>query len=83
MTQTGWQRSQSDPLPAEVTKLFGRRHEVVQVRRLLSASRLVTLTGVGGSGKTRLALRVAHQLRRAFNDGVWLVDLAPLTLWPG
>jgi predicted ATPase/DNA-binding CsgD family transcriptional regulator len=66
-------------LPAELTSFVGRRHEVADVKRLLSASRLVTLTGVGGVGKTRLALRVAADLRRAFADGVWLVDLAALT----
>ncbi|MES4908413.1 MULTISPECIES: LuxR C-terminal-related transcriptional regulator [unclassified Streptomyces] len=57
---------------------MGRRHETAEVKRLLSASRLVTLTGVGGVGKTRLALRVAEDARRAFPDGVWLVELASL-----
>src|SRR3979490_778728 len=65
-------------LPAEVTSFVGRRHEVAEVKRLLSASRMVTLTGVGGVGKTRLASRVAVALRRAFPDGVWLVELAEL-----
>lgn len=65
-------------LPAEVTSFVGRRHETAEVKRLLSASRLVTLTGVGGVGKTRLALRVAEDARRAFPDGVWLVELAAL-----
>ncbi|WP_433182851.1 ATP-binding protein [Actinoallomurus sp. CA-150999] len=65
-------------LPAEVTSFVGRRHEVAEVKRLLSASRLVTLTGVGGVGKTRLAGRVGAMLRRAFPDGVWLVELADL-----
>ncbi|MEU0844659.1 LuxR C-terminal-related transcriptional regulator [Streptomyces sp. NPDC005962] len=69
--QTGW-------LPAEVTTFVGRRHEAAEARRMLSASRLVTLTGVGGVGKTRLALRVAEEARRAFSDGVWLVELAAL-----
>jgi predicted ATPase/DNA-binding CsgD family transcriptional regulator len=66
-------------LPAEITEFVGRRREVVEVKRLLTESRLVTLTGVGGCGKTRLALRVAAELRRTFTDGVWLVDLAPVT----
>jgi non-specific serine/threonine protein kinase len=61
-----------------VTNFVGRRHEVAQIKRLLSGARLVTLTGVGGAGKTRLALRVAAESRRLFRDGVWLVDLAPL-----
>jgi len=65
-------------LPAELTSFVGRRREVAEVRRLLSMSRLVTLTGVGGVGKTRLALRAASEFRRAF-DGIWLVDLAGLT----
>ncbi|MBC6460764.1 ATP-binding protein [Actinomadura sp. HBU206391] len=65
-------------LPAEVTSFVGRRHETAAVKRLLSASRLVTLTGVGGVGKTRLAYRVAAELARAFPDGVWLAELAEL-----
>nr|WP_240778043.1 LuxR C-terminal-related transcriptional regulator [Nonomuraea basaltis] len=65
-------------LPAEVTSFVGRRHEVAEVRHLLSISRAVTLTGVGGVGKTRLALRVGHEVRRAFRDGVWLVELDAL-----
>ncbi len=65
-------------LPAELTSFVGRRGEVAEVRRLLSGSRLVTLTGVGGVGKTRLALRAGAGLRRAFRDGVWLVQLDQL-----
>ena len=67
-----------DNLPADLTSFVGRRSEAHAVRQLLSADRLVTLTGVGGVGKTRLALRVAHDLRRAFPDGVCLVELASL-----
>jgi predicted ATPase/DNA-binding CsgD family transcriptional regulator len=62
-------------LPAELTSFVGRRGELAEVRRLLAGSRLVTLTGAGGVGKTRLALRAAAGLRRAFRDGVWLVQL--------
>ena len=65
-------------LPAELTSFVGRRGEVAEVRRLLGESRLVTLTGVGGVGKTRLALRAAAGLARAFGDGVWLVQLDQL-----
>src|SRR3954463_6396594 len=64
--------------PAEVTSFVGRRHEVAEVKRLLSGAHVVTLTGVGGVGKTRLGLRVAADVRRAFRDGVWLVELAAL-----
>jgi predicted ATPase/DNA-binding CsgD family transcriptional regulator len=65
-------------LPAELNTFVGRRHEIAEVKRLLSEGRLVTLFGVGGVGKSRLALRVAFDLRRAFPDGVWLVELAAL-----
>src|SRR3954454_7057151 len=71
-------RPQVQRLPSEVTSFVGRRHEVAEVKRLLSGARVVTLTGVGGGGKTRLALRVAVDVRRAFRDGVWLVELAAL-----
>jgi predicted ATPase/DNA-binding NarL/FixJ family response regulator len=65
-------------LPAPLTSFVGRQRELTEVRRLLHTARLVTLTGVGGVGKTRLALRVAALSRDAFPDGVWLVDLAPV-----
>jgi predicted ATPase/DNA-binding NarL/FixJ family response regulator len=65
-------------LPSDLTSFVGRRRELAEVRRLLGESRLVTLTGIGGVGKTRLALRAAAELDRRFPDGVWLVDLAPL-----
>jgi hypothetical protein len=70
-----WQRRGGGNLPAELTSFVGRRGEVAEVRRLLADSRLVTLTGVGGVGKTRLALRAAAGLARAFRDGVWLVGV--------
>ena len=66
-------------LAVAVTSFVGRRREIGQVRARLSASRLVTLTGVGGVGKTRLAVEAATEARRAFPDGVWFVDLAALT----
>ncbi|OYD61365.1 protein kinase domain-containing protein [Rhodococcus sp. OK302] len=65
-------------LPLELTSFVGRRTELTEVKNLLSASRLVTLTGVGGVGKTRLALRVAANAQRDFADGVWLVELGEL-----
>jgi predicted ATPase/DNA-binding NarL/FixJ family response regulator len=65
-------------LPAEVTTFIGRRWDLRRIRVLMTESRLVTLTGFGGIGKTRLALRVADELRRAFRDGVYLVQLGAL-----
>ncbi|WP_105968130.1 LuxR C-terminal-related transcriptional regulator [Streptomyces geranii] len=69
-------------LPEAFTEFVGRRSEVDDVRRLLETQRLVTLTGVGGIGKTRLALVVASSLREVFPDGVWLVDLAAARVPP-
>jgi predicted ATPase/DNA-binding CsgD family transcriptional regulator len=66
------------PLPSEVSSFVGREDELSEVVRLLHAHRLVTLTGVGGSGKTRLALAVAGELDQIFADGVWVVELAPI-----
>ncbi|ALU73407.1 protein kinase (plasmid) [Rhodococcus erythropolis R138] len=62
-------------LPLELTSFVGRRTEVSEAKTLLSISRLLTLTGVGGVGKTRLALKVASTVRKDFPDGVWLVEL--------
>ncbi|MFD5397723.1 ATP-binding protein [Streptomyces sp. NPDC127097] len=63
---------------AELTSFVGRRREVDGARQLLTRTRLLTLTGAGGIGKTRLALRVASEVRRSYPGGVWVVDLAPL-----
>ncbi|HEX8631719.1 MAG TPA: LuxR C-terminal-related transcriptional regulator [Catenuloplanes sp.] len=71
-------RVSSGNLPAEATSFVGRRRELGEVRRLLVDARLATLTGVGGTGKTRLARRAAADLRRAFTDGAWFVDLTDL-----
>ncbi|MHC3474439.1 ATP-binding protein [Streptomyces sp. 7R007] len=65
-------------LSAELTTLVGRRAETARIVRLLSRARLVTLTGVGGVGKTRLALRAARDTARDFPDGVHIVELADL-----
>ncbi|MEU6645540.1 LuxR C-terminal-related transcriptional regulator [Saccharomonospora sp. NPDC046836] len=66
-------------IPTELTSFVGRRQQLAIVKRALSGARLVTLTGVGGVGKTRLALRIAHERRRAFPDGCWFVELSGLT----
>ena len=65
-------------LPVELTSFVGRRRELTEVKRLLSEFRIVTLTGTGGTGKTRLAVRIAADLRRAFPAGVWFIDLGEL-----
>ncbi|WP_155056895.1 ATP-binding protein [Streptomyces blattellae] len=70
--------SRTGNLPEAFTTFVGRRHDIAEVRRLLGTARLLTLTGVGGVGKTRLALEVAATARKAFPDGTWLVDLAPV-----
>ena len=66
-------------LPAEVSSLVGRGPEIAAVLERLRTARVVTLTGPGGCGKTRLALRVAALAEAGFGDGARLVELAPLT----
>src|SRR5260370_123929 len=63
-------------LPAEATSFIGRRRELADLRKQLSAARLVSLVGPGGVGKTRLAVRIATDLARGFPGGAWLVELA-------
>ncbi|MFE5474088.1 protein kinase [Nocardia sp. NPDC056541] len=65
-------------LPLELSSFVGRRSQVTEVRNLLAGSRLVTLTGIGGVGKSRLALRVAHKATGDFTDGGWFVELGDL-----
>ena len=74
-----WQVAARSNLPAELTSFIGREHEVSAVCQRVLDHRLVTLTGAGGVGKTRLALRAARELLAYFPDGIWWVDLAPLT----
>src|SRR6266576_3575493 len=66
-------------LPYQLTSFVGREQEIARLKELVATNRLVTLTGTGGAGKTRLAIEVASQLVDAFPDGVWLVDLAALS----
>lgn len=65
-------------LPAELTSFVGRGPQLAELRRLMHRSRLITLTGPGGAGKSRLALRLAGEVLDRYPDGVWLVDLAAL-----
>src|SRR5690348_16161664 len=65
-------------LPLQLTSFSGRESEIAQARSLLATNRLVTLTGAGGVGKTRLALELASRLASEYSDGVRLVEFAAL-----
>ncbi len=69
----------SSRLPVQLTSFVGRDTQLTQLRASLAENRLLTLTGAGGAGKTRLAIQLAAQLTGKFGDGVWYVDLAPIT----
>jgi predicted ATPase len=66
-------------LPYQLTSFIGREQEIAQLKELVRAHRLVTLTGASGAGKTRLAIEVARRLTDVFPDGVWLAELAALS----
>lgn len=65
-------------LPEPLTSFVGRERELVELKRLLGKSRLLTLSGAGGIGKTRLALQLAAEVQDAYRDGLWFIDFAPL-----
>ncbi|MBI1743116.1 hypothetical protein HYR54_08630 [Candidatus Acetothermia bacterium] len=69
-------------LPAQTTRFIGREADIEEVSQLLEKSRLVTLTGIGGTGKTRLSLQVAADCIEQYADGVWFVELAPVSQPP-
>jgi predicted ATPase/class 3 adenylate cyclase/DNA-binding XRE family transcriptional regulator len=66
-------------LPVQLTSFIGRENEQAEIKKLIATGRLVTLTGVGGIGKTRLSIQVASALLNDFFQGIWLVELAPLS----
>ena len=66
-------------LSAQLTSFIGREKEMDEIKKLVAANRIVTLTGSGGAGKTRLSLQVGAQCLNQFSDGVWLAELAPVT----
>lgn len=70
-------------LPVQLTRFIGRDEELAEVAKLLRARRLLTLTGAGGTGKTRLALQVAAEVAPEFPDGVFFVPLASYLKHPG
>jgi predicted ATPase/class 3 adenylate cyclase/DNA-binding CsgD family transcriptional regulator len=69
----------AENLPVQLSSFIGRKAEIRAIREALADNRLVTLTGPGGAGKTRLAVQVAADIATEFADGVWYVDLAPIT----
>jgi len=69
----------SEGLPLQLTSFVGRTAQIAELSRIVTENRLVTLTGAGGSGKTRLAIQVASQIAAQFRDGAHYVDLAPIT----
>src|SRR5262249_5499615 len=71
--------SSAHNLPLQVNRFVGREREMTAIGALLMTTRLLTLTGAGGSGKTRLALQIATDLLGEFADGVWWVELAALS----
>ncbi|GAA0820259.1 ATP-binding protein [Streptosporangium amethystogenes subsp. fukuiense] len=75
-TPAGWRRDGN--LPNELTSFVGRTRLLTTLRQRLGEHRLVTVTGIGGVGKSRTALRIAHLMRSQFKDGVWFADLARL-----
>ncbi|MBF8187425.1 ATPase [Nonomuraea sp. K274] len=75
-TPTGWRREGN--LPAELTSFVGRTRLLANLKRHLNESRLVTVTGIGGVGKSRTVLRLAHQVQAHYPDGVWFADLGRL-----
>ena len=66
-------------LPDFITHFIGRSQELTEIRKILSSSRLLTVCGTGGSGKTRLAIEAAGKSLRNFSDGVWFINLAPIS----
>jgi predicted ATPase/class 3 adenylate cyclase len=66
-------------LPEQLTSFIGRESEIAEARKLLSSARILTFIGPGGTGKTRLCLQVAEEQISEFKDGVWLIELAPVT----
>ncbi len=78
MPVTSPRRVAAPALPARIASFVGRTEEMAEVRAAFGGSRLVTLTGAGGAGKTSLAIEAARALEQEYPDGVWLIELAPV-----
>jgi predicted ATPase/DNA-binding SARP family transcriptional activator len=72
-------RAFTNNLPAQLTRLIGREHEIETLKSTLDRHRLVTICGAGGIGKTRLALELGEQVTDRYRDGVWFVEFAPVS----
>jgi predicted ATPase len=84
LTADGWAKVFGNPalpnnLPAQLATVVGRERELSQLRAMAGSSRLVTVTGAGGAGKTRLSLQAAAELLDGSGDGVWLVEPAAIS----
>ena len=77
--QDAWRGNKRSNLTEPLTSFIGRERELVEIKRLLPGKRLLTLVGVGGIGKTRLALQLAAEVMDAYRDGVWLVEFGSIT----
>jgi non-specific serine/threonine protein kinase len=72
-------KTPSSSIPTVLTSFIGRKHELAEIVHLLESSRVLTLTGAAGCGKTRLALRIATEINDQYEDGIYWVELARLT----
>ena len=78
LPRAAFARGNTNNLPQQVTSFIGRETDLAEVKKLLRQTRLLTLVGVGGLGKTRLSLHVAAEVLEDYPDGVWFIELAAL-----
>lgn len=73
------QDARQNNLPSSVSEFIGRKKEIQEIKALFSKTRLITLTGAGGTGKTRISIQIAMEMIDEFDNGVWLIELSPVT----